>query len=59
MDKFLEEINVIMWESYMIKDRPFGRTEGRKIMEVLERWASLPPKELRSNESYNQAYKPD
>lgn len=37
--KMLEKINVIMWESYMIKDRPFGRDEGRKIMEVLEQWA--------------------
>jgi hypothetical protein len=35
----LEKINVIMWESYMVKDRPFGRKEGSKIMEVLEQWA--------------------
>lgn len=39
MWKMLDQINVIMWESYMIKDRPFGRDEGRKIMEVLEQWA--------------------
>lgn len=39
MWKMLDQINVIMWESYMIKDRPFGKEEGRKIMEVLEQWA--------------------
>ena len=39
MWKMLDQINVIMWESYMIKDRPFGREDGRKIMEVLEQWA--------------------
>ena len=39
MWKMLDQINVIMWESYMIKDRPFGREEGRKIMEVLDQWA--------------------
>ena len=39
MWELLDKINVIMWESYMIKDYPFGRKEGRKIMEVLEKWA--------------------
>lgn len=39
MWKLLDKINVIMWESYMIKDYPFGRNEGRKIMEMLEQWA--------------------
>ncbi len=39
MWKLLDKINVIMWESYMIKGYPFGRNEGRKIMEVLEQWA--------------------
>lgn len=39
MWKLLDKINTIMWESYMIKDYPFGRKEGRKIMEVLEQWA--------------------
>ena len=39
MWKLLDKINVIMWESYMIKDYHFGRNEGRKIMEVLEQWA--------------------
>ena len=37
--RMLEQINIIMWESYMIKSRPFGRDEGGKIMEVLEQWA--------------------
>ena len=35
----LEEINTVMWESYMIKDRNFGRQEGFKIMQELEKWA--------------------
>lgn len=39
MWEMLDQINVIMWESYMIKDRPFGRDEGLKIMEVLKQWA--------------------
>lgn len=39
MYQLLDKINTIMWESYMIKDRPFGRNEGRKIMEILEQWA--------------------
>lgn len=39
MWQLLDKINTIMWESYMIKDRPFGRNEGRKIMEILEQWA--------------------
>lgn len=39
MWKMLDQINVIMWESYMIKGRPFGRDEGLKIMKVLEQWA--------------------
>ena len=37
--RIIEQINIIMWESYMVKDRPFGRNEGLKIMEVLEQWA--------------------
>ncbi len=37
--KMLEQINVIMWESYMVKSKTFGRDEGKKIMEVLEKWA--------------------
>ena len=36
----LEEINNVMWESYMIKDRNFGRQEGFKIMQELEKWAN-------------------
>jgi hypothetical protein len=37
--KLMEEINTIMWESYMVKGREFGRTEGYKIMGRLEQWA--------------------
>lgn len=38
--KMLNEINLIMWESYMIKDASFGRPEADKIMAVLEKWAN-------------------
>ena len=38
-DQYLEQINNIMWESLMIKDKSFGEKEGIKIMEVLEKWA--------------------
>ena len=37
--KLMENINTIMWESYMIKDKEFGRQEGYKIMGILEQWA--------------------
>lgn len=40
LNKSLETINNIMWESYMIKDRDFGRKDGLKIMIELEKWAS-------------------
>jgi ATP/maltotriose-dependent transcriptional regulator MalT len=39
-DEILENINKIMWESHMIKDKQFGRQEGFKIMKELEEWAS-------------------
>jgi hypothetical protein len=38
--KHLEAINTIMRESYMIKDRDFGRKQGKQIMQVLDQWAS-------------------
>jgi len=37
--KLMNEINTIMWESYMIEGKEFGRTEGLKIMGILEQWA--------------------
>lgn len=39
--KLLEDINVIMWESFMVKSKraDFGEKEGYKIMKVLEKWA--------------------
>ena len=37
--RMLEQISIIMWESYMIQNKNFGREDGRKIMEVLEQWA--------------------
>jgi hypothetical protein len=37
--ELMNEINIIMWESYMIEGKEFGRTEGYKIMGRLEQWA--------------------
>mgnify|MGYP003402908189 CR=1 FL=1 len=37
--ELMNEINTIMWESYMIEGKEFGRTEGYKIMGRLEQWA--------------------
>jgi len=39
LEGHLETINNIMWNSWGIKDFPFGREDGRKIMEVLNKWA--------------------
>jgi len=36
--ELMENINTIMWESYMIEDKEFGRQEGYKIMGILEQW---------------------
>jgi len=38
--KFIEQINYIMCESYLVKDADFGMNEGKKIMDVLHEWAS-------------------
>ena len=35
----LENINAIMWNSFMIRGVPFGSVEGKKIMDELEKWA--------------------
>jgi len=35
----LEEINTIMWESYMVISRTFDREQGTMIMKELEKWA--------------------
>ena len=40
-DECLEEINAIMWNSYCLKGREFGREQGNQIMTVLERWAAI------------------
>lgn len=37
--KMLDEINVIMWESFMVKSKGFTEKDSGKIMEVLNRWA--------------------
>lgn len=37
-DSALEAINKIMWESYMVKGREFGREQGAQIMMALNLW---------------------
>jgi len=39
LDECLEDINAIMFNSYCLKGREFGREQGEQIMYVLERWA--------------------
>lgn len=38
-NKLLEEINTIMWESFMVKGKGFTEQDGNKIMQILEKWA--------------------
>jgi hypothetical protein len=42
LEEYLNRINELMWETYMIKRIEFGRSEGEKIMRILEDWASDP-----------------
>ncbi len=42
-EKYLEEINNIMWNTWGVKGHPFGRVEGEKIMQVLNEWAKDTP----------------
>lgn len=37
--RMLDDINKIMWESFMIKSRGFKYEDGIKVMNVLNRWA--------------------
>ena len=37
--QLMDELNTIMWGSYMVKGKDFGRQEGYKIMGLLEQWA--------------------
>jgi hypothetical protein len=37
-NKILEQINVVMWNSFHLKDREFGREQGAMIAELLEKW---------------------
>lgn len=41
LDECLEDINAIMFNSYCLKGREFGRAQGEAIMYVLERWAKI------------------
>ena len=38
-NKLFEEINTIMWESFMVKGKGFTEQDGDKIMKILEKWA--------------------
>ncbi len=40
LEGYLERINEVMWNSYGVKERIFGRDDGTKIMEILNEWAS-------------------
>jgi hypothetical protein len=37
-DVYLELINDIMWNTWAVKDHPFGREQGEEIMKVLNQW---------------------
>ena len=41
MNLILENINTIMWESFMIKSKGFSDEDGKKIMQELEKWAKI------------------
>jgi hypothetical protein len=43
MDVILEEINNIMWEGFMVKSKGFIKNDGARIMNELEKWASIEP----------------
>ena len=36
LEQALDDINTAMWESFMIKDRPFTDDDGHRIMRALE-----------------------
>ena len=38
-EKWLEQINTEMWQTWGVKNAPFGREEGEKIMKILNEWA--------------------
>lgn len=39
-EQYLEAINDLMWNTWAIKGRRFGRDEGARIMEILEAWSA-------------------
>ena len=38
--EYLEQINTLMWKTWGVKERKFGREEGDKIMGILNEWAT-------------------
>ena len=38
--EYIERINNVLHESFMIEGHPFGKIEGNKIMEILDEWAT-------------------
>ena len=45
LESYLERINGIMWESFMIEGRSFGCEQAKEIMEVLEEWTEFDQKD--------------
>jgi hypothetical protein len=39
MDIQINNINDLMWNTWGIKDKEFGREEGTRIMEIINDWA--------------------
>jgi len=40
LDNILNDINTIMWEAYMVKDKTITTVDADKIMSLLEKWAT-------------------
>ena len=40
LNKYLEEINTLMWNTWGVKHNKFDKEEGSKIMSILNRWAN-------------------
>jgi hypothetical protein len=41
----LERINMVMWQSYMVKNRGITDNDCSKIMELLNEWANDQPRQ--------------
>lgn len=52
-DLALEDINKIMWESYMVTGREFGRNQGKAIMEVIVKWCEADAMKIKDGKYSN------